>query len=162
LGGGSVRAPFVIPSWVWGVAAGLMLMLVLWAAMMIFERHGLSGLSRTSQLYGRLLRFSGWLRIRWKESHTPLERGAAFALAVPDASDLIFQVANDYTREQYSLWEPDSSNAERLWRKLSPRLWVGGLRVRTQRPRQWIREVYFQAGKFLERMNRQLGGQIGD
>ncbi len=157
LGGvtGAARRP--LGAWVWVLGAVAAFLAGLFAAMLIFERRGLGGLSRTAQMYARLLRFAGWLHVRWNDSQTPHERGLAFAGAAPDASHLILQVTDNYTCEQYSLTPPISEGAEKAWRELSPRLWLAGLRLRANRLRQrvyWWRRSW---DAFTTRMNRQFG-----
>ncbi len=157
LGGvtGAARRP--LGAWVWVLGAVAAFLAGLFAAMLIFERRGLGGLSRTAQMYARLLRFAGWLHVRWNDSQTPHERGLAFAGAAPDASHLILQVTDNYTCEQYGLTPPISEGAEKAWRELSPRLWLAGLRLRANRLRQrvyWWRRSW---DAFTTRMNRQFG-----
>jgi transglutaminase-like putative cysteine protease len=153
-GGGAFRRP--LGTWVWVLAAVVAFLAGLFAAILIFERRGLGGLSRTAQMYARLLRFAGWLRVRWRDSQTPHERGLAFANAVPDASQLILQVTDNYTCEQYSLTPPANEFSEKAWREMSPQLWLAGLRLRfdvlRQRVQQWRRS--WEA--FNTRMNRQF------
>ena len=153
-GGGAFRRP--VGTWVWVLAGVVAFLAGLFAAMVIFERRGLGGLSHTAQMYARLLRFAGWLRVRWRDSQTPHERGVAFANVVPDASHLILQVTDNYTCEQYSLTPPASEFSEKAWREMSPRLWLAGLRLRfdviRQRVQQWRRS--WEA--FNTRMNRQF------
>jgi len=153
-GGGAFRRP--LGAWVWVLAAVVAFLAGLFAAISIFERRGLGGLSRTAQMYARLLRFSGWLHVRWRDSYTPHERGLEFASAVPEASRVILQVTDDYTCEQYSLTPPACETSEKIWRELSPRLWLAGLRLRVdgfrQRARWWRRS--WEA--FMTRMNRQF------
>jgi len=152
--GGSLRRP--LGAWVWVLGAVVAFLIGLFAAMLIFERRGLSGLSRTAQMYARLLRFAGWLRVRWRDSQTPRERGLAFAGAVPDASRLILQITDDYTCEQYSLTPPTDEFSEKAWREMSPRLWLAGLRLRTEAVRQRARWWRRSWDAFTARMNRQF------
>jgi hypothetical protein len=108
-------------------------------------------------VYARLLRFSGWLKVRWKESQTPQERGAAFADAAPGAGNLIARIVDDYTREQYSLNPPSSADLERVWRSLSPQLWLAGLRVRIQRSLVRLSDLRARQISLMRRLNRQFG-----
>jgi len=153
-GGGAFRRP--MGAWVWVLAAIVAFLSGLFAAMLIFERRGLGGLSLTAQMYVRLLRFSGWLHVRWRDSYTPHERGLEFAGAVPEASRLILQVTDDYTCEQYSLTPPVCGTSEKVWRELSPRLWLAGLRLRADGFRQRIRGWRRSWEAFITRMNRQF------
>ena len=152
--GGSARRP--LGAWVWVLGAVVAFLTGLFAAMLIFERRGLSGLSSTAQMYARLLRFSGWLRVRWSDSQTPRERGLAFANVVPDVSHLILQVTDNYTCEQYSLTPPAEEFSEKAWREMSPRLWLAGLRLRTEAVRQRARWWRRSWDAFTTRMNRQF------
>ena len=74
-----------------------------------------------------------------------------------DGSHLILQVTDNYTCEQYSLTPPAEEFSEKAWREMSPRLWLAGLRLRTdgirQRARWWRRSW----DAFTARMNRQYG-----
>jgi len=154
--GGRGMLQRTVGAWVWVLAAVVAFLAGLFAAILIFERRGLGGLSRTAQMYARLLRFAGWLRVRWSDSQTPCERGLAFASAVPGASRLILQVTDNYTCEQYSLTPPAEEFSEKAWREMSPRLWLAGLRLRIDGVRQraqWWRRSW---NAFTVRMNRQF------
>jgi transglutaminase-like putative cysteine protease len=153
-GGGAFRRP--VGAWVWVLAAIAAFLAGLFAAILIFERRGLGGLSHTAQMYARLLRFAGWLRVRWRDSQTPHERGLAFAEAVPDASQLILQVTDNYTREQYSLTPPANEFTEKAWREMSPRLWLAGLRLRVDVIRRRVQQWHRSWEAFNTRMNRQF------
>jgi len=153
-GGGAFRRP--LGAWVWVLAAVVAFLAGLFAAILIFERRGLGGLSRTAQMYARLLRFAGWLRVRWSDSQTPLERGLAFASAVPDASQLILQVTDNYTCEQYSLTPPANEFSEKAWREMSPQLWLAGLRLRAEVFRRHFRQWRRSWEALTTRMNRQF------
>ncbi len=132
------------------------LILVVWVATRIYERRGLGGLSPTAQVYARLLRFSSWLRVRWRDSHTPRERAAVFSAVAPEADSLIMRIADDYTREQYSP-APPTEGSEQIWQDLSPILWLAGLRLRADWFRRRTRELRLWWDGFTRRMNEQFG-----
>jgi len=143
--------------WLWGLGSVAAVVVLTLAAMWIFERRGLAGLSLTAQVYARLLRFSGWLEVRWTESQTPQERGAAFSDAAPGAENLIARIVDDYTREQYSHHPPSSADLEQVWRSLSPQLWLSGLRLRIQRFLLRLRDLRTRQTSLMRRLNRQFG-----
>jgi len=153
-GGGVFRRP--VGAWVWVLAGVVAFLAGLFAAILIFERRGLGGLSHTAQMYARLLRFAGWLRVRWRDSQTPHERGLAFADVVPGASQLILQVTDNYTCEQYSLTPPATQFSEKAWREMSPQLWLAGLRLRLDVIRQRVQQWRRSWEAFSTRMNRQF------
>jgi len=144
-------------TWLGAIALVEMLIIVFRVAIWIFERRGLGGLSAAAQIYARLLRFSGWLNVRWKESQTPHERGMAFALVAPAAHDMILEIVDSYTREQYSATPPDTSNAERLWQATSPLLWLAGVHQRLAVLRDRWRNFKIR----WEALSRRLGNQFG-
>jgi hypothetical protein len=109
-------------------------------------------------VYARLLRFSGWLRIKWTESQTPHERGRAFARAVPEADGLITHVTSSYTREQYSHTPPESTALDQTWKEVSPHLWAAGVRLRLEGVRRRLREWRQSWDAFTRRMGSQFGG----
>jgi hypothetical protein len=127
------------------------------AAMWIFERRGLGGLSLTAQVYARLMRFSGWVQVQWKHSQTPHERGMVFSRAVPGAENWIERIVDDYTREQYSLNPPSSADLEQVWRSLSPQLWLAGLRLRALRLLRNVKDLRARQQSLMRRLNRQFG-----
>jgi transglutaminase-like putative cysteine protease len=147
----------LLGGWLWGLGSVAALVILTLAAMWIFERRGLSGLSLTAQVYARLMRFSGWLEVRWKESQTPSERGVAFSSATPGAENLIAHIVDDYTCEQYSPNPPGSADLEQVWRSLSPRLWLAGLRLRVQRSLRRLRDLRAWQQSLMRRLNRQFG-----
>jgi transglutaminase-like putative cysteine protease len=157
LGTSSARFVRSIPRWVWGFGVALLLIAAAFLVGTILERRGLRGLTRTARTYVRLLRFSGWLRVRWTDSQTPHERGAAFSLAVPDASDLILRITDDYTREQYSRVPPGGEGSEQIWQKLAPKLWLTGLRLRAQ----WFRHRVDDLRRSWDGLSRRLNNQFG-
>lgn len=147
----------LLGGWLWGLGSLAALVVLTLAAMWIFERRGLGGLSLTAQVYARLLRFSGWLQVRWQESQTPRERGAAFSGAAPGAENLIARIVDDYTREQYSPSPPSSADLEQVWRSLSPQLWLAGLRLRVRRSLLRLRDLRARQQSLMRRLNRQFG-----
>jgi hypothetical protein len=124
----------------------------------IYERHGLRGLSPSAQIYARLLRFSDWLHVRWRDSQTPHERGAAFAIAAPAASESIGQIVDNYAREQYSPTPPDAANAEQLWQATSPLLWLAGVQQRWHAIRRRWDDFTIWRDAWSRRLNNQFGG----
>lgn len=132
------------------------LILIVLAATRIYERRGLRGLSPAAQLYARLLRFSDWLRVRWRDSQTPRERGAAFSAIAPQAESLIMRITDDYTREQYAA-NPPTEGAEQVWQELSPTLWLAGLQIRLEWFHRRVREFRLWWNSFTQRMSQQLG-----
>ena len=138
------------------VALAEILLLVAFVATRIYELHGLSGLSPAAQIYARLLRFSSWLRVRWSDSHTPRERGSAFASVAPEATGLIMRITDDYTREQYSPAHASGEESESVWQELSPQLWLAGLRLRADWFRRRWREFQLWRDSFSRRMSEQF------
>jgi transglutaminase-like putative cysteine protease len=132
------------------------LILIVLVATRIYERRGLGGLSPAAQVYARLLRFSNWLRVQWRDSQTPRERGAAFSAAAPQAESLIMRIADDYTREQYAP-TPPTEGAEQVWQELSPALWLAGLQLRLEWFRRRAHEFRLWWNSFTQRMSQQLG-----
>ena len=146
----------LMSGWLWGLGIVVALVVGTLAAMRIFERRGLGGLSLTAQVYARLMRFSGWLEVQWRESQTPHERGAAFSDAAPAAENLIVRIVDDYTREQYSPNPPSGADLEQVWRSLSPQLWLAGLRLRIQRSLLPLRDLRARQQSLMRRLNRQF------
>ncbi len=147
----------LLGGWLWGLAVVVTLVVLTLAAMWTFERRGLRGLSLTAQVYARLMRFSGWLQVQWRESQTPRERGAVFSDAAPGAENLIARIVDDYTREQYSPNPPGSADQEQVWRSLSPQLWLAGLRLRLQRSLLILKDLRARQQSLMRRLNRQFG-----
>jgi transglutaminase-like putative cysteine protease len=143
-------------TWLGAIALVEIVVILLRSAIWVYERRGTGGLSLAAQLYARLLRFSGWLNVRWKESQTAHERGEAFASAAPAAHDLILEIVDNYTREQYSPTPPDTSNAEKLWQATSPMLWWAGVRQRVGR----VRDRWRNFGISWDALSRRLGSQF--
>jgi hypothetical protein len=143
----------------WMAVLGLLelLLLLALASIWIYERYGLRGLSQSAQVYARLLRFTDWLHVRWRDSQTPHERGRAFAAAAPAAGELIGQIVDNYTREQYSPAPPDAADAEQLWQTTSPLLWVAGVRQRLQVIRRRWDDFVLWRDALSRRLNNQLG-----
>jgi hypothetical protein len=131
----------------------ILVMTIIW----IYERYGLRGLSQSAQLYARLLRFSDWLHVRWRDSQTPHERGAAFAVAAPAASEFIEQIVDIYAREQYGPTPPDAANAEQLWQATSPLLWLAGVRQRWRVIRRRWDDFIIWRDALSRRLNSQFG-----
>ena len=147
----------LLGGWLWGLGVVVALVVLTLAAMWTFERRGLRGLSLTAQVYARLMRFSSWLQVQWRESQTPRERGAAFSDAAPGAENLIARIVDDYTREQYSPTPPVSADQEQVWRSLSPQLWLAGLRLRVQRSLRVLKDLRARQQSLMRRLNRQFG-----
>ena len=146
-----------LTGWLWGLGIVAALAIGTLATMWIFERRGLGGLSLTAQVYARLMRFSGWLQVQWKDSQTPHERGVIFSGAAPAAENLITRIVDDYTCEQYGPNPPGSADLEQVWQSLSPRLWLAGLGLRVQRFLRGARDWRARQQSFLDRLNRQFG-----
>jgi len=147
----------VMAPWIAVIGLAEILAALALTAMGIFERYGLRGMTRTAQVYARLLRFSNWLNVRWKDSQTPRERGQVLARAAPDADEFITQIVDNYTREQYSPVPPDPSNAEQLWQATSPLLWMAGLRQRIRQVRGRVDDLRLQWDALVRRLNQQFG-----
>jgi transglutaminase-like putative cysteine protease len=130
--------PFIIGG------AGLLLILLVAAAMYLYEMRGSgAGAPRGGEwVFARMARMAQWLRVKLSPWQTPYEQAQTLSQIMPHNEATIERVANLYVRERYGRGEPEPLEAQLVWRSLRRPMWWTGFKRRLPRSRPSLRRIF--------------------
>lgn len=120
------------------VVGGLLVIggVVSYAGMYAYENRGLRKLHGATWAYARLVRLAGWLRVELQPHQTPYEQANLLRQAVPETSEAINHITDDFVRETFARDDRGAGRSRSLWQRIRLSLWRTGARRRVH---EWLR-----------------------
>jgi transglutaminase-like putative cysteine protease len=112
-----------------------------YVGMYVYENRGLRQMRGAGWAYARLVRLARWLGVDLQAHQTPYEQARLLREAVPETSEEINHITDDFVRETFARDDRGAARARSIWQHIRLSLWRIGARrrvsawVQRRRPR---------------------------